>query len=96
MANLAFDRIDDAILRELQNNGRLSNKELAAKVAPLTNNHQTWVGLEEYLKELLDLTNKGLATAQLESELRQLQGRAVLLATLLNLKNDVEKVMKSK
>ena len=32
MANLAFDRIDDAILRELQNNGRLSNKELAAKV----------------------------------------------------------------
>ena len=32
MANLGFDRIDDAILRELQNNGRLSNKELAAKV----------------------------------------------------------------
>ena len=30
MANLRFDRIDDAILRELQNNGRLSNKELAA------------------------------------------------------------------
>ena len=32
MANLRFDRIDDAILRELQNNGRLSNKELSAKV----------------------------------------------------------------
>ena len=32
MANLRLDRIDDAILRALQNNGRLSNKELAAKV----------------------------------------------------------------
>ena len=32
MANLRLDRIDDAILRALQNNGRLSNKELAATI----------------------------------------------------------------
>ena len=29
---MALDRIDDAILRSLQNDGRISNKELAAKV----------------------------------------------------------------
>lgn len=32
MPNLRFDRIDNAILTELQNNARLSNKELAATV----------------------------------------------------------------
>jgi DNA-binding Lrp family transcriptional regulator len=32
MPDLRFDRIDDAILTELQNNARLSNKELAAQV----------------------------------------------------------------
>jgi len=32
MRETSFDRIDDSILRELQKNARLSNKELAAKV----------------------------------------------------------------
>ena len=32
MAEMRFDRIDDAILRALQNNARLSNKELANRV----------------------------------------------------------------
>jgi len=32
MDKLGFDRIDDSILQALQNNARISNKELAAKV----------------------------------------------------------------
>ena len=32
---IAIDRIDDAILTALQNNARMSNKELAAAVEPL-------------------------------------------------------------
>jgi DNA-binding Lrp family transcriptional regulator len=32
MDKLSFDRIDDAILRALQNNARISNKELASEV----------------------------------------------------------------
>ena len=32
MERIHFDRIDDAILRALQNNARISNKELAAEV----------------------------------------------------------------
>ncbi len=68
------------------------NKEQAAKVAPLVNNPQIWQGLEEYLNDLKDLTVKGLVMAQSESELRQLQGKLVLLETLLSLKSNVEKV----
>ena len=32
MANIQLDRIDDAILRALQNNARITNRELAAEV----------------------------------------------------------------
>jgi hypothetical protein len=68
------------------------NKEQAVKVAPLVNSPQIWAGLEEYLLNLKELTVKGLAMAQSESELRQLQGKLVLLETLLSLKSNVEKV----
>jgi hypothetical protein len=68
------------------------NKEQAAKVAPLVNNPQIWQGLVEYLHSLKDLTVRGLVMAQSESELRQLQGKLVLLETLLSLKDNVEKV----
>ena len=70
------------------------NKDLAPLVGPLVNNQQVWEGLEKYLQVLLQLTVRGLVTAQSESELRQLQGRAALLETLLNLKNNHQAVLK--
>ena len=70
------------------------NKDLAPLVGPLVNNQQVWEGLEKYLQVLLQLTVRGLVTAQSESEMRQLQGRAALLETLLNLKNNHQAVLK--
>ena len=70
------------------------NKDLAPLVGPLVNNQQIWEGLEKYLQVLLQLTVRGLVTAQSESEMRQLQGRAALLETLLNLKNNHQAVLK--
>ena len=49
----------------------------------------------EYLGELRELTIRGLATAQSESELRQAQGKLVLLETLLKLKSNYEAVVKN-
>jgi hypothetical protein len=70
------------------------NKDLAPLVGPLVNNQQIWEGLEKYLQVLLQLTVRGLVTAQSESELRQLQGKAALLETLLNLRNNHQAVLK--
>ena len=53
-------------------------------------------GLEEYLNSLKTLVVQALTVAQSESELRQLQGKLVLLETLLKLKHNCEQVQKSK
>jgi hypothetical protein len=70
------------------------NKKQAQMVAPLVNNLQVWQGLEEYLNSLKMLAVQALTVAQSESELRQLQGKLVLLETLLKLKDNHMAVVK--
>jgi len=70
------------------------NKDQARMVAPLLNNLPAWEGLEEYLNSLKTLVVQALMVAQSESEMRQLQGRLVLLETLLNLNNNYKAVLK--
>ena len=70
------------------------NKQQAKKLAPLLNNKE-WPLMVEYLGELRELTIRGLATAQSESELRQAQGKLVLLETLLQLKDNYEAVIEN-
>ena len=70
------------------------NKQQAQKLAPLVNNKE-WVLLEEYLKDLRELTIQGVVMAQSESELRQAQGKLVLLETLLQLKDNYGKVIEN-
>tara|TARA_Y100000287_G_C13886785_1_gene193998 strand:+ start:197 stop:421 length:225 start_codon:yes stop_codon:yes gene_type:complete len=71
------------------------SKEQARLVGPLVSNPQVWTGLEEYLQVLKEQTFKGLVTAQSESELRQLQGKAALLEMLLKLKENHEALVKN-
>tara|TARA_R110000787_G_scaffold145786_2_gene259573 strand:+ start:53 stop:274 length:222 start_codon:yes stop_codon:yes gene_type:complete len=70
------------------------NKHQAQKLAPLVNNKE-WVLLEEYLKDLRELTIQGVVMAQSESELRQAQGKLALLEMLLKLKSNHEAVIKN-
>tara|TARA_R100001129_G_scaffold145990_1_gene107265 strand:- start:360 stop:587 length:228 start_codon:yes stop_codon:yes gene_type:complete len=71
------------------------NKEQAKLVAPLLAQPKIWAGLEEYLLLLKEQTFKALVTAQSESELRQMQGKAALLETLLKLKDSHEAIVKN-
>ena len=70
------------------------NKDQARMVAPLVNNNPVWEGLEEYLNSLKTLVVQALTVAPSESEMRQLQGKLVLLETLLNLKSNHHAVVK--
>ena len=70
------------------------NHKQAQMVAPLVNNPPVWQGLEEYLNSLKMLVVQALTVAQSESELRQLQGKLVLLETLLKLKDNHMAVVK--
>ena len=71
------------------------SKEQANLVAPLLAQPKIWQGLEEYLQILKEQTPRGLVTAQSESELRQLQGKAALLEMLLQLKDNHEAIVKN-
>ena len=53
MPKLRFDRIDDAILRSLQNNTRITNRELAAEVG---------LAPSSCLERVRRLTDKGVLT----------------------------------
>ena len=64
-------------------------------VAPLVNHNPAWQGLEDYLNSLKEMTVQALTVAQSESELRQLQGKLVLLETLLKLKSNHTAVVKN-
>ncbi len=70
------------------------NRDQARMVAPLVNNPPVWTGLEEYLNSLKTLAVQALMVAPSESEMRQLQGKLVLLETLLNLKSNHQAVVK--
>ena len=65
------------------------DKELAARLSPLTNNRETWEALKEHLTNLRNLELQGLAVATSELELYRKQGRASSLASLMNLKEQV-------
>jgi len=71
------------------------NKDQAKLVAPLLAHPEIWAGLEEYLLLLKEQTFKALVTAQSESELRQMQGKAALLETLLKLRDNHEAIVKN-
>jgi hypothetical protein len=71
------------------------SKEQAKLLGPLMAKPEIWAGLEEYLHLLKEQTFKGLVTAQSESELRQLQGKAALLEMLLKLKDSHTAVVKN-
>jgi hypothetical protein len=64
------------------------NKEQAQKVGPLVNSPQAWAALTAYLQDLHQMTLRGLVTAQSEREMFHLQGKMVLLETLLKLKDN--------
>ena len=64
-------------------------------LGPLLAQPEIWAGLEEYLLTQKEQTFKALVTAQSESELRQMQGKAALLETLLKLKQNHEAIVKN-
>ena len=71
------------------------NKDQAKLLGPLLAKPEIWAGLEEYLQLQKEQTFKGLVTAQSESELRQMQGKAALLEMLLKLKDNHEAIVKN-
>ena len=75
-----------------QNNNQ--NQEVLKLLAPVLGNPQTWDPLEKLLKGLSQQTLQALVMAQSELEVYRLQGRASLLAMLLNLKNNYEEMKK--
>ena len=71
------------------------NKQQAQKVSLLVQNPQAGEGLISYLADLHQVTLRGLVTATSEREMFQLQGKMVLLETLLNLKDNHRKVVEN-
>jgi hypothetical protein len=66
------------------------NNKLASKLKALVNNKMAWEALEEYLQAETQKTHRALVVAQSEQEMFRSQGKAILLETLLNLKNNVQ------
>jgi uncharacterized protein YbgA (DUF1722 family) len=62
------------------------DKQMAKRLLPLVNNKDQWEPLQEFLQQQTQMTHQALVMAQSEQEMRQLQGKATLLATLLQLK----------
>ena len=65
------------------------DKQMAAKLSPLTNNKELWEALKEHLNSLRMLERQALAVATSELELYRKQGRVSSLVNLLQLKNQV-------
>jgi hypothetical protein len=59
-----------------------------SRLKPLINNPTAWQALEEWVKHQQTVVFRGLVQATSELELRQLQGKAALLETILSLKNN--------
>jgi hypothetical protein len=72
------------------------NKKQANNLNPLINNEQAWNSLEEYLRELTQMTIQALVAARSELEVFQLQGKLALLEQIKKLKNDHEAVIRMK
>jgi hypothetical protein len=78
----------------MPNNQQNNNQEVLKQLSPVVNNPQVWEALQKLLQGLNLQTLQGLVTAQSELELYRLQGKASLLAMLLNLKNNYEQMKK--
>ena len=65
------------------------DKQMAAKLSPLTGNKELWEALKEHLNNLKNLELQGLAVATSELEMYRKQGRVSSLANLLQLKDQV-------
>ena len=70
-------------------------KEQAHKLGTLINHKKAWAALEDHLSEQSRWTLRALVAATSESEMRQLQGKAALLETLLNLRVNALTELKS-
>ena len=62
------------------------DKQMAAKLSPLTGNKELWEALKEHLNNLKNLELQALAVATSELELYRKQGKVSSLANLMNLK----------
>ena len=65
------------------------DKQLAAKLSPLTANKELWEALKEHLLNLKNLELQGLAVATSELEMFRKQGKVSSLVNLLQLKDQV-------
>jgi hypothetical protein len=72
------------------------NKQQAAKLNPIVNNHQTWEVLREHLNHLKNLELQALAVATSESEMYRLQGKIASLVRLENLPDIVKETLNRK
>jgi len=70
------------------------DKQLAAKLAALTNNKQVWEAVQEHLNNLKTLELQALVAAQSEQEMFRRQGRVNSLDNLLTLKEQVAEARK--
>tara|TARA_R100001530_G_scaffold134753_1_gene110267 strand:+ start:202 stop:447 length:246 start_codon:yes stop_codon:yes gene_type:complete len=60
----------------------------AQRVLPLVNSKKYWAILEEYLQEEEQLILQELVVAISEPEMHRLQGKAILLGSLLSLRDN--------
>ena len=65
------------------------DKQMAAKLSPLTGNKELWEALKEHLLNLKNLELQGLAVATSELEMFRKQGKVSSLVNLLQLKDQV-------
>ena len=65
------------------------DKQLAAKLSPLTSNKELWEALKEHLNNLKTLELQGLVVATSELELYRKQGKVNSLVNLMQLKEQV-------
>jgi hypothetical protein len=72
------------------------DKELARKLAPITNNKELWEPLKEYLQKLKDLELQVLVGATSELEMYRSQGKVNLLVRLEQLKDNVAEAKERK
>ncbi len=72
------------------------DKQLAKKLASITNNQELWEPLKEYLLKLKDLELQVLVGATSEQEIYRSQGKASLLVRLEQLKANVSETLDRK
>ena len=66
------------------------DKQLAARLSPLTNNPELWEALKEYLNHRKTLELQGLVAATSEQEIFRKQGKVNFLDNLLTLPAQVK------